>query len=357
MGASPPLSISKPLGRQFPGGLWLAGRPAGAPRSGRLGGTPHQCGGVYRPDGGDPARAAHQQGQQALLYAVYDAEYAPQALAPDTFSMYSTTYNAMVTFGVPQSGVFMVAALTPDYVTAFTTPGTPPYTVTIPGAAHGWRRPISFVQAYDAATPAQAIGAGSLAVHTTTFDVTLTFATPQSGIVVLAVGTPRYAQAFTNQTSVTIPGSTHGLGSPNLLHTVYAPSGSEPCRIQAGSLSVHPTTFDVLLAFAVPQSGVVVLAPVPSVTPVVFSVQPLAGRCPRPLLATSRSTDDRAMAQVLRRVEALTPDSSPLKRPIRRSCSSRGTCHQRSQPHEPCASPLCSVSCATRSGLGAGAGH
>ena len=251
--------------------------------------------------------AAHQQGQQALFYAVYDASTPRNALAPGTFNMYATTYNAVVTFGVPQSGVFMVAALTPDYVTAFTTPGTPPYTVTIPGATHGLAEPYLFAQVYDAATPAQALEPGNLMVHTGTLDVTLTFAAPQSGTIVLAMGSPRFGQAFFDQTTVTIPGSTHGLGSPNLLHTVYAPGiGSEPFMIQAGSFSVHPTTFEVVLAFAVPQSGVLFLTPVPSVTPVVFAVQPLGRALPVPTLATTRSTDDRALAQLLRRVETLS---------------------------------------------------
>ena len=250
--------------------------------------------------------AAHQQGQQALFYAVYDASTPRNALAPGSFNMYATTYNAVVTFGVPQSGVFMVAALTPDFVTAFTTPGTPPYTVTIPGTTHGLAETYLFVQAYDAGTPAQAVEPGSLTVHATTRDVTLTFATPQSGSVVLAVGAPQYAQTFTNQTSVVIAGSTHGLGSANLLWTLYAPSGAEVMRIEPGALSVHPTTFEVTLAFAAPQSGTLVLAPVPGVTPVVFAVQPLQQLLALPASSTQRGTDDRLVAQLQRNVERLT---------------------------------------------------
>ena len=57
--------------------------------------------------------SAHQQGQQALFYAVYDAATPRNALAPGIFTMYASTFNAVVTFAVPQSGMFMVAALTP----------------------------------------------------------------------------------------------------------------------------------------------------------------------------------------------------------------------------------------------------
>ena len=257
--------------------------------------------------------SAHQQGQQQLFYAVYDASMPRNLLAPGTFSMYSTTYNAVVTFGVPQSGTFMVAALAPDYVVPFTTPGTPPYSVTIPGATHGLGTALLFAQVYDDGTPAQALDPGSLSVHTSTFDVTLAFGTPQSGSVVLAVGSPRSVHSFTNQTSVTIPGATHGLGSANLLPTLYAPAGAELLRIGAGSLSVHPTTFEVTLTFAVAQSGTLVLAPVPSVMPVVFAVQPLGRGLAVPVFPTQRGLDDRVLGQLQRSLERLTAQVRTLE--------------------------------------------
>lgn len=251
--------------------------------------------------------SAHQQGQQALLYAVYDAASPRNYLRPDTFSVYPGTYNAIVTFAVPQSGVVMVAALTPAYVTTFATPATPPYSVTIPGSTHALAEIYLFVQAYDTAIPAHAIEIGGMSVNTTTFDVVLTFAAPQTGILTLAVGSPRYAEVFFDQTSVTIPGSVHGLASPNLLHQVYAPSGTDPVMIPAGGLSVHSTTFDVVLTFAVPQSGVLVLAPVPSVEPpTLLAVLPLARTVPAPVIATRTVVDERATAQLQARVEALT---------------------------------------------------
>lgn len=257
--------------------------------------------------------AAHQQGQQALLYALYDESTPRQALAPATFSVYPTTYNAVVTFGFPQSGVVMVAALTPDYVTPFTTPGTPPYSVTIPGSAHALAETYLFFQAYDDATPAQAIAIGSLSVNTTSKDVTVTFAAPQSGTLVLAVGSPRYAQAFTNQTSVTILGSAHGLASADLLHTVYDAS-AQPAVVQGGGVSVHPTTFDVVLTFAVPQSGTLILAPVPSVTPpALLAVLPLARTVPVPLIATRTVTEETMTTQLQTSVETLTARLSTLE--------------------------------------------
>ena len=172
--------------------------------------------------------AAHQQGQQELLYAVYDTSLPRHLLTPGSFAVYATTYNAVVTFALPQSGVVMMAVLTPQYVTAFSTTATPPYEVLIPGSAHALGEPYLFVQAYAAGNPAEALEMGSLTVQTTTFDVLLTFAEPQSGTVVLAVGSPRYVQAFTGQTTVTIPGGVHGLESPNLLQM-------RVCRVRGGS--------------------------------------------------------------------------------------------------------------------------
>ena len=256
--------------------------------------------------------SAHQQGQQALLYAVYDAATPRNVLSPGTFSMYATTYNAVVTFAVSQSGVFMVAALSPDYVAPFTMPATPPYEVTIPGSTHGLGQTYLFVQAYDAATPAQAISLGSVRVHPTTKDVTLASNTPMSGTVLLAVGSPRHVQAFTSQTTVTVLGSTHGLASANLLHQVYDDS-AQPVLIEAGSLSVHPTTFDVVLTFAVPQSGTLVLAPVPTTTPVVFAVRRIDTPLPAAFRTARQGPDDYAVVQLQRRVEALSAQLATLE--------------------------------------------
>jgi hypothetical protein len=229
--------------------------------------------------------AAHQQGQQALLYQVYDDATPRNAILPESFSVYPTSYDAVVTFGLPQSGVVMVAALTPRYVTAFTTSGTPP-TATITGATHAIAQTFLFVQAYDTASPANAIEIGSLTVNATTKDVTLTTAFPQSGTLILSSGTPRYVQAFTNQTTVTVLGSTHGLASANLLYQVYD-ANANPSIIQAGGLSVHPSTFDTVLTFAAPQSGTLLLAPVPSVTPpALLAVMPLTHAIPVPLRTT-----------------------------------------------------------------------
>lgn len=255
--------------------------------------------------------SAHQQGQQALFYAVYDANTPRRLIAPGSFSVYPTSFNANVTFTAPESGVVMVGALTPQFITPYATPASPPYTVTIPGSVHGLGELYLFYQVYDDATPANVLELGSFSVHPGTFDVTITFAAQQSGTVVLAVGAPRYSLAFTNvasdAASLIIAGATHGLGTPNLLSQIYDVSSGDAVAIQPGSLTIHPTTFDVTLAFAGAQSGVIVLTPMPTVTPapalLVFT--PAPGPTPSTLTTRTVVAEQRAMTQLQRSVDRL----------------------------------------------------
>lgn len=238
--------------------------------------------------------AAHQQGQQALLYQVYDASTPRQALQPESFAVYPGNYDAVLTFGSSQSGTVILAALTPQYVTAFTTAGSPA-SVTIPGTTHGLASPYLFVQAYDLATPAQATEFGSVSVNVTTRDVTLTTTFPVSGTLVLGAGTLRYTTSFTNASAVTVLGTTHGLASRNLLFQVYDAS-PDPQLMQPGSLSVHPTSFDVVLTFGGLQSGTLLLAPAPTITPVVLmAATPSAHLLPMPLRTTPLARESGRM--------------------------------------------------------------
>jgi hypothetical protein len=70
-------------------------------------------------------------------------------------------------------------------------------------------------------------------------------------------GVTKYAADFSG-TTVTILGTTHGLGTKDL--TVLAYDAQTPAHlISPGSVTVHPTTFDVVLTFAETQAGRVVL--------------------------------------------------------------------------------------------------
>ena len=69
-----------------------------------------------------------------------------------------------------------------------------------------------------------------------------------------AAGGVNYSQSFTSQTSVTMLGSAHGLATANLLVECY--NNATPAqRIEANSISVDPSTFDVTATFTVAQSG------------------------------------------------------------------------------------------------------
>ena len=73
--------------------------------------------------------------------------------------------------------------------------------------------------------------------------------TAQGGIV-----TPNYGKSFTSATTLSISGAEHLLSTNNLVVTCY--DASTPARmIEADSITVDPTTYNVTVTFAQPQSG------------------------------------------------------------------------------------------------------
>lgn len=67
-----------------------------------------------------------------------------------------------------------------------------------------------------------------------------------------------FAQAFASQTSVTITGATHGLGTANMVVEVY--DGASPAaRVRPAKVTVDATTFAVVVTFNNSQSGTIVL--------------------------------------------------------------------------------------------------
>jgi hypothetical protein len=69
-----------------------------------------------------------------------------------------------------------------------------------------------------------------------------------------AAGGANFSQAFTSQTTVLIPGSVHNLGTPNLIVDCYS-SATPAQRIEANSVTVDASTFNVTVTFENPQSG------------------------------------------------------------------------------------------------------
>jgi hypothetical protein len=204
---------------------------------------------------------AHQQAAPALLTQIYDTATPPNAIQPNSVSVHPTTFDVVMTFATAQVGTAMVANPLPSILIPFTNE----VALTIPGTTHGLGQTFLLFQVYDSQIPAQAIQPQNLSVNPTSKDVLLTFAFPQSGSIRLAAGSPRYSQTFGALTTWTIPASTHGLGSANLLWQCYDASAN-PQAIQPQGLSVSATG-DVVVTFAFAQAGTIVLVPVPFVQP------------------------------------------------------------------------------------------
>ena len=96
-------------------------------------------------------------------------------------------------------------------------------------------------------------------IHPSTFDVAMTFVQPQSGSLLLSAVGPRYQTTFTNQTTLTIAGTTHHLGTAALLYQVYD-SAIPASPVRPDRVTVDPTTYTVTVTFLAPQNGSIILA-------------------------------------------------------------------------------------------------
>jgi hypothetical protein len=67
-----------------------------------------------------------------------------------------------------------------------------------------------------------------------------------------------YSSSFVSQTTVSIPGTLHQLGTANLLVGCYDASVPN-MRVQSNTVSVNPSTYDVTVTFSTAQSGRCVL--------------------------------------------------------------------------------------------------
>jgi hypothetical protein len=215
----------------------------------------------------------HALGTADLLIQVYDSGTPATRLRP-AIAVHDTTYDVTVTFTQAQSGYVLVSRAVVTYGQSFSSLTT----VTVPGTAHGFGTANLLVTVYDAGSPAQELLV-PVTVDQSTYAVTATFLQAQSGTLVIgdatAPGPPvNSSVTFSAQTSVTLPGSTHGLGSAALLAQVY--DAATPAHQVLAPLSIHPTTFDVTATFLQPQSGRLVLnaAVVSVATPVAQVTEP-----------------------------------------------------------------------------------
>lgn len=207
------------------------------------------------------AGAVHHLGSRAILYQVYDTNVPRQAVNPTTVTVSPTTYDLTVTFPAPQDGTVVLASPSPQYTTTFAGVTT----LTILGSAHGLGTADLFYKIYNAADPAAVIQSPTLTsvtVHPTTFDVVITFASSQSGSLILSPGGARHRAPFASVSSISVPGATHQLGSAALLFQLYT-NATPAVAFAPSSFTVDPVTFNVVATFGATQSGALLLAAVP----------------------------------------------------------------------------------------------
>lgn len=210
-------------------------------------------------------------GSPAVLFQVYDAQIPAAALSTEMVlvTIDQATYTLAASFGQTQSGIVVLNASPPLYVTTFT--GV--ILFDIPGAVHQLGTKNLLFQIYDAATPAAAIEPESLTVDSGNFDVRLTFGQPQTGTIILASPGPQYVHTLPGTTTVNIPGTTHNLATKALLFQVYDNTSPLAAALAPESLTVHPTTFDVVVTFGQAQLGTLVLCTAPAITGNDFTIQ------------------------------------------------------------------------------------
>jgi hypothetical protein len=207
-------------------------------------------------------------GAPAVFVRVYDNATPHYAIQPGTVTVTTDqlVFTLDVTFGVSQSGLLVVSTDPPQFVSSFLSQTT----VAVTNSTHQLNSSSLIVQLYD--TDGRAIESQTLTVHPTTHDVVVTFGQPQSGYLVLGALPPPYVATFTNQTSVVVSGSTHAIGTNALLWQLY--DNNVPARlIQPQSLSIHPSTYDVVVTFGQPQSGSLVLCVASALTGTEFAIR------------------------------------------------------------------------------------
>lgn len=132
--------------------------------------------------------------------------------------------------------------------------------VIIPGTTHRLGSATLLVQVYDNQIPANAIVPEEVKIDRYTYDVTVTFATPTSGTVTLAVLTPQYTLAFTAATAVTILGTEHQMDTAALLVKLFDAGDPVWNLMIPADVTIDPVTFDVTVTFALPTSGSLILS-------------------------------------------------------------------------------------------------
>jgi len=132
--------------------------------------------------------------------------------------------------------------------------------VSVPGTVHQLGTAALVWSLWDASTPRHAIEPGSFSVSPASFDVLMLFNVLQSGTLILDAPPIRYEATFSGVSSVTVTGATHGLGTADLFWQLYDASNPRLAFLPQ-TLTVHPTTFDVVVTFSGTRTGRLILTP------------------------------------------------------------------------------------------------
>ena len=262
---------------------------------------------------------SHNLGTKNLLVQVYDnGTPTLAAIEPDSVTVHTSTYDVTVTFAVAQTGWIMLNAYIPSTAgqTNVITPFTAVQSVSIPGATHGLGTKNLIPRIYNNSGPME-VQPGSVTVNPVTYDVAVAFATTQTGFVLLngyasSGVTPNYATTFSSVTTFTVAGSTHGLGTKNILVQVYDAGSPTMARMQPNSIAVDGNSFDVTITFNIAQSGLIVLNGSGQLASAVASPartiwDPPTTRIPRTFRVTSSAWAWRAATATLGRTIIVRP--------------------------------------------------
>jgi hypothetical protein len=252
----------------------------------------------------------HATATTSLFVQVYDTSTPMRRVIPDRITVDPTSFNVVVTFLDNQSGTVVVSGAeqqpltevvvtqtsqtlqstaklavggtvnlaqpaqtvvassrTPRllYAQDFTTPALQ---WQVPGSLHGCNHPNLIVQFYNASTPRRQLFPDRVTVDPASYDVNVFFLDAQAGRLVIAGASvsafsglpPNIAFAFTSQTQIHLPQTSHGYSTSNLLVDVYDVS-TPPRRVIPDQVTVGDAPlFEVVVSFVDSQSGFIVLS-------------------------------------------------------------------------------------------------
>ena len=147
------------------------------------------------------------------------------------------------------------ATAVPNYGQGFTNQTT----VTITNATHGCGSSNILVGVQDTSSPAKTIEPQSVTVDTSTYDVVVTFASSQSGTIILgcaaSTGTVnKVSVALSAVTTITVTGGSKPLTSDDVQVSCWDNSSPRK-RVEPNDVTVDSATFDVVITFLAAQTG------------------------------------------------------------------------------------------------------